>query len=205
MSRQFRTRRDGFTLLEVLISVVILIAMMVVVFQFTLRGQEMARVDTIKATLQARAMRIVEDVVDSIRRSGANQIVPASPVGTETSIDFLQVTGLDPAAGPIYSANPLTFTLSAAPNDPQDGRDNNDNGIIDEMVLRRTTPDGATAIVATGIKGWDEGTGTNVLGFRVRRAPNTSRLRLALTLQQADRHGRLYEETYFSSVTLRNE
>jgi prepilin-type N-terminal cleavage/methylation domain-containing protein len=198
-------RRQGFSLLEVLITLTILVVMLGVVMQFTMRGQEMAREETRQAELNLRAMKVLEEITDQIRRSGASTLVPSDPEGTETSLQFTQIVGIVPDTGPVYAANPLTYTLSLAEGETQDGTDENRNGLIDEYVLWRTTGDGARSAVVGGVKGWDDATAANMTGFRVRRVPTTNRLRIGLTLQSVDRWGEVWEAEYITSVTLRNE
>jgi prepilin-type N-terminal cleavage/methylation domain-containing protein len=204
--------RRAFTLIEMMIVVVILVVIMGAVIMFTLRGQEMVRQETIIAALDNRAMQAAEKIADDLRRGGASQLIPPDPTGYETEIRILPVIELDPGTGePIFGAAPTIYRLERAPNETwMPGYDQNGNGLNNDFVLRRITPELAAAgdsgtVIATGVKGWDYDLGWTTQGLRLRRVPGTNRVRISVTLQQADHYGRIWERRYITSVTVRND
>ena len=204
-------RNRGFTIIEVMIVLVIIVVIMGAAIMFMLRGQEMVRQETLIGMLEGKALQVVERVTDDARRTGVSQLIPPSPQGYEYRIEFLPVVELDEKGEAVYGAAPVVYQLNRANGEAawSNGLDDNGNGLVDEFVLRRFSAEemaagGSGTVIVSGVKGHDPMLGP-VNGFRCRLVPGTNRLRVALTLQQRDRYGRLWERTHRSSVTLRND
>ena len=200
-----RVPARGFTLTEVICSMPLVLILFGTVFSFTMRGQELARVESVRGDLEQTTMRAVERLADDIRRTGGNRMVPNLPLGTEHRLELLPVIDIEATGSVIYAARPVIYEVTYLRLEiPRNGIDDDNNGLIDDGLLVRTSPEGQKAIIAAGGKGGNTSTRTAFNGFRFRRTAGSNRLRVALTLQKVDSRGALVERTYNSSITIRN-
>lgn len=129
-----KRRRSGFTLVELVIGVTILAVLSGAVMLFTTSTSNAYRTVSMSIHNDAMARRGMRKVKELLRGTGADQILPMMGAGLWTdTVEFQQVIG---QTGGVPEWAPLQrLELQEEPSDPDDGLDNDDDGLIDERVL----------------------------------------------------------------------
>lgn len=127
--------KAGFTLFEVLLG--LSIASIVVGLALASGGSLLPAFDTTSSliTVEGRARQVGDRVADLLDTAGADTLDPplvAPPLST-ASVDFQRPTGY--AAGNLVWGNPERIRREPAPEDPDDGVDNDGDGLVDEGIL----------------------------------------------------------------------
>lgn len=209
-------RRGAFTLLEVMITVVLL---GLVLGSMALVGSASDRAfqtSSVRTHLEAQAAQTMERMVTDLRIAAGESLAPALGDGDVTSwVEYRQAVGLDGNKTVLSGTRRLAFEYEAGELD--DGIDNNGNGLIDEgrivlienlgtaeerrLVLTRWVREHLAGEEPNGLD--DNGNGLiDEPGFFLRRSGDT--LTLELTLERLDREGRPILRTSRSSTKLRN-
>jgi len=213
-----RLHRKGFTLLEVVLATALLAAVMGAALMVVQRGRSAMAEGHLHARAEARAHRALHRVLAELRGAGIDALVPAlNPNGLTSSatLTFDPILGVSGAA-PVWS-NPVRIARVAAPEDANDGRDNDGDGIVDEGVLMLTRNVGmagqASFVICSQVRELAEGELANgsddngngladEAGFSIQRIG--SMLTIRLTVEEAGEGGETGLATVTSSLTLRN-
>lgn len=148
-----RRGRRGFTLLEVVLSLGLLVLVMGGVMQVTLTSQGAVRESMAQVRLLQRSRRAVDTMVAEVSSAGRGTITPAllAPLGGST-IDFQKSEGY--AGGAVQWSPVVRYAFEYAPGEVDNGLDDNGNGLVDEGALVRTEDPGggnSRAILLQGI------------------------------------------------------
>lgn len=216
LNRSVRARA-GFTLVETMIATTVLAIVLGAVGLTVLHGKENFRQGVSVAVLEARAQRILDRIVEELRYAGRNSlpIVPDLPSGS-SSIEFRVCEGYDSAAT-IWS-NRMSLARVPDPRDPEDGIDNDNDGVVDEgqIILTRNLGefDELDVVIGSGVRRLLEGEVANVAddnGNGLTDEPGlsflfegTSSLTIRLSLEAVDPRGQPLVRTVQTSVNLRN-
>ncbi|MBI3273407.1 MAG: prepilin-type N-terminal cleavage/methylation domain-containing protein [Planctomycetes bacterium] len=187
-----RPRPTGFTLLELVVALAILLVLLGAAIQVTLQGQAGYETDTLALTLEGDGRRVIDQIAHEVRQAAASTLVPATPAAS-TSLSFKMNTGYGASGvqlGPLFA---YAFALESGEFD--NGLDDNRNGLTDEGVVTRQVAGGVPVTIARYVR-------KNGLTFTWNAA--TSTLQLALVLERLDSRGQLLSRTVKTSVKLRN-
>lgn len=126
-----RLHRRGFTLVEMAISATILFVLLGVVGLAALTGDKAFHVAAAKSEVEARARRVVDRIADQVAMCGATALTPSAlaPLGSST-LDFKTPTGL--AGSTITWGDTSRIQFQYTTRDPNDGKDNDGNGLVDD-------------------------------------------------------------------------
>lgn len=211
-----RPRRRGFTLLEVVIASSIVLLIGYGIAASTLSARRAYQGGMIEDALVVRAQRAVNHIADAVAMSGTTSFSPVpSPTLANPSLRFRDPAGWN-ANLVVWGATTL-IEFRYRPTDPDDGRDNDGNGFIDDgevvMVLDVGTAAERTTRIASNVAEMapgetfngrdDDGDGiTDERGLNFRLDGN--QLTISLTLLDRDGDGRDTLRTATTAVTLRN-
>jgi prepilin-type N-terminal cleavage/methylation domain-containing protein len=209
-------RRAGFTLIEMMISTVVLAILLSAIGLTVLTGKQNFRQGVTEAVLESRARRAMDRIVAELQGAQASSIIPnpVLPLGS-SSLQFRVCTGYNGTAqvwGPW-----MLISRVADPRDPQDGADNDSDGLVDEgrVVLTRdvgganqqfTIVDGVTRYLQGEAAGGgdDNGNGlTDEAGLSFVGDANQT-LTIRLSLAALDPRGRQLIQTVQTAVHMRN-
>ncbi|MBM3989933.1 MAG: prepilin-type N-terminal cleavage/methylation domain-containing protein [Planctomycetes bacterium] len=213
-----RSARRGFTLLEVVLASVLLTAVLGAALMVVTRGKSAMAEGHLHARAEARAHRALQRVIAELRGAGIDALVPAlNPNGLTSSstLTFDPLQGV--SGGALVWGSPVRIARVSAPEDGDDGRDNDGDGVVDEGVLMLTRDPGgaseASFLICSQVRelaegelpngGDDNGNGLpDEAGFSIQRIG--SMLTVRITVEEAGEGGETGLATVTSSVTLRN-
>lgn len=213
-----RTRKAGFTLIELVIASVITGILAGGITQVMLGGSGAFRMGVTVADLETRTARTLERMSREIAAADAGTMSPADPAGG----NWIEFRTPESTAGKTIIWGPrLRYRVELAPLELNNGVDDNGNGLIDEGVLVRIEdfggPDERRVVLARGVAEFLEGEVANGLddngngladeggmAFSIRTGGTRDALTLRLTLQGVDASGAVLERTLETTVALRN-
>lgn len=180
-------------------------------------GTETFRSSSAAESADARAQRTLERIVREISRCAVTSLgsMPQSPNWT-TSLTLDDVISFDPSTG-VRTTSRVQVRLEPDPSDPDDGVDNDGDGLVDEGRVVMTRDHGTVlaraTVLATGVAEFLEGETANAAdqngnslvderGFCVERRGDALTLRLSLQVRGGD--GELLTRTAECSVLPRN-
>jgi type II secretory pathway pseudopilin PulG len=212
-----RRRNAGFTIVEIVIAVLIIVMMSGVVVRVSDSGSGAYRTGVTVADLDARTARALERIVREISAASAATLDPPDPAGGDR-IAFQLPVGEQGTA--VVWSDPVRYAVELAPGEILNGADDNGDGLVDDGVLVRIENPGLDErriILARGVARLlagelpngvdDNGNGlVDEGGFSltVEQGAGRTAMRLRLTLQGIDPASGLMERTLESSVVLRN-
>jgi hypothetical protein len=211
-----RSTRRGTTLVEILISMLILVILLDALGVTVLRSTGAYRQGMSSAVLEGQARRLLERIASEfadVDRTTLNPN-PLAPFGTST-LSYRRCEGW--AGGAIVLGPTRQIRLTLEPGELDNGIDDNHNGRIDErrVVL---VPDTATPATTIGLGGWvrefaegetpngadDNGNGlVDERGLSFEHDGNGT-LTIRLTLERLDPQGRPVDFTVQTAVHMRN-
>jgi prepilin-type N-terminal cleavage/methylation domain-containing protein len=210
------TRKSGFTLLELMITVLILAGVMGSISLIAQASQRAYQTGAVKADLEARTAATIEQVVAELSIAGRGTLTPdiLPGVGVD-ALQYMQATGMD--AGEVVWTPMRRLAFEYEIGELDDGIDNNGNGLIDEgrlvltedlggpgereRVLTRWVRELAQGEEPNGID--DNGNGlADERGFTIQRAGDS--LILMLTLEKRNAENMPMVRTGRTSTKLRN-
>ena len=165
-----RHQRAGMTLMELMISVAILAAALSFAMSSMMETQKTSTILIAESNTAQEARRIMAQLSDDLLDAGTNQM---SPLITDSScnnedpnfgsncLTFKRWAVVQPLTDPLtWEEVQITYSLIYVNEEVNDGKDNNGNGLIDEMALLRKEVDVATAAtnrttIAYNIRGDD--------------------------------------------------
>ncbi len=207
----------GGFLIEVSITAVILISMLAALTGVLGTGISAHATSSSLADLERKANSVVDSIASELVMSGAAVISP-SPSTSDTivySLTYQKNTGY--TGGAASWGVVKKFEMRSDPTDPDDGSDNNGNGMIDEKILVLVTDPGGLdereVVIATGVREFLEGETPNGLddngnglideaGFCCTLDASVWTVRL--TLEKPTRKGEILSRTVETSVKPRN-
>ena len=155
--------------------------------------------------------------MDELSHAGVSKLIPATPVAPvgASSLTFQRVVDFD-GKNPVWEA-PRRIEYRQDPQDPDDGIDNNGNGLVDEgqvvLVLNSGLAGEETRILTTRVREYLEGE-TAALGDENGNFLDNERglcfelvnghLIVRLSVQAVDSSGRRFTRTVETSVSPRN-
>lgn len=218
MTRRIRTRRSGSTLLEVTLTVALLTLFGVGALLMADSMSSAVRGETHAAHLEKLAHGALDEIAASLRAADAEAITPTG-IQAPFSSDFLEFRrSVGFTGGVVVWSDPQRFALQYESDDPDNGLDDDGDGMIDEAVLVRIENPGQPGerrhVVCRWLRETLEGetpdnglddNGNQLLdeaGLCFER--DEERLIVRLTLERPDGAGRLVQHTAERAVVLRN-
>lgn len=124
----------GFTQLELIIGISLLSVVTGGILALASTSVDSYRLGVTRADVERMAVQAVDRITEELVMTGADVLSPV-PTGQSGSdrVSYQRNDGWDDDAVSWGSVN--EFRLVADPNDPDDGKDNNGNGLIDEKQL----------------------------------------------------------------------
>lgn len=216
MRHPSRNRRAGFTLIEALLSVAILGSLLGTVFLVQSRGKNAAETSTAQLQASLKASRVVDRVIRELQCMGGDSATPSPSSSLGTDVLTYQVSeGV--AGGAVAWSSPRRLELLMAPNEFDNGADDDGDGLVDERALvltydvgganeRRTTlcdsiPELAPGETANALD--DDGNGiVDERGFNLHRTGDV--LEVRVTVQGAGPEGSVVSASVETSIRVRN-
>jgi hypothetical protein len=173
-----------------------------------------------RAHLESQIESAMQRVGSELRVAGRSTLDPQLAPGQATdSLEYVQA--LDLQAGQIVWSQPRRLAFEYAPQETNDGADNNSNGLVDEgrlvLTLDIGTPDERRVVLTNWVPELLEGELPNGAddnhnglsdehGFSVERVsdPAGDALLVRLSLQRRDANGRPVIKTIQAKVRVRN-
>lgn len=211
-------RKNGFTLMEVMIAVAIAGTLFAAVFSLLGSGTDTYELGTSMAELESEARRVVERIADEVMSTGVAKLNPSPipPLGSFT-LTFQKCTGYDLATYSTLWGTQTKIEFQYDPSDPNEGQDNNHNGVVDEGVIVCTynvgLPTQQVVDLGRNVREYLEGETFNGLddngnGLNDERGLSFElvgeTLTIRLTLERLDPKGQVMTRTVSTSVKLRN-
>ncbi len=136
--------QGGFTLIELLITTALLGAVMGSAILFSVSSSQLHREASMRATAQTKARRILDRIVSEIAYAERDSLLPDATGGSGTNdIRFNRIEGM--VGGVAVPGVTMRLWREPSPTDPDDGIDNDGNGLIDEGRLVLVRDDGGPA------------------------------------------------------------
>lgn len=132
--QRFHRRSGGFTLVEVLLSVVILGSLLGTVFVVQKQGQSAAVASNVQLMTSLKASRLLDRVVRELQGMGGDGATPtqSTSLGTDT-LNWQTSRGVN--AGLVLWSNTNRFALGMAPGEADNGVDDDGDSLVDERAL----------------------------------------------------------------------
>jgi type II secretory pathway pseudopilin PulG len=211
-----KRRRAGFTLIELAVSTGLVGLVVGLALTLTLGGRTAFVATAQQSKADALARRALQRVADELERAGIGTLVsdPNGPNGDQT-ITFLPMQNV--VGGNAVWGNQVRIQRQPSPSDPDDGLDNDSDGVVDDgqLVLTRDlgTVDESSYVLCTHVRELfagevfnnldDNGNGpADERGFNVQRTGSLLDLRICLELPAEG--GRTVLSSVATSITLRN-
>lgn len=210
-------RNRGLTQVEVVISAVLLTIIAGSVTVLMQSGVDTYGIGMSKGEIERQAARVLEILTEELSMSGDTVISPQAIAPSFTdNLTYQKNTGWN-GTGIIWGPTQL-LELRYDPGDPNDGVDNNGNGLVDECILVLTTDVGGADEREVVLTRWvreylegeepnsadDNGNGVeDERGFSLDVVGTVWNVRL--TLERHDATGRLVTHTVETSVRPRND
>ena len=206
----------GLTLLEVMISALVIAAIVGGAYSVLFTGADTYSTGATIVDLQEHTNRVVDEIAERLAVSGQSTLSPLPTTTTASAVvTFQECQGF--TAGSVIWAPPGRIGLRYSPTDPNDGVDNDGNGLVDECECVCTFdlggPDERTVVLTRWVREYlegevpngsdDNGNGlTDERGLAFTRDGDAWTVRL--TLERPDAKGRILVRTVETSVIPRN-
>jgi len=213
---QRKRSEAGFTLTELIIATSILASMVGGIYALFNTGLDTYSLGMANANVDRRTAQVLELIADDLATAGRDVIypVPAYPQAT-SSISLQKNIGF--SGGSIQWSPTTLIYFRHAKDDPDDGKDNNGNGLVDEGEVVRTinagTPQERTTVLTRWVREYLEGelpNGKDDNGNGLVDEPGLcfdmigDVWTVRLTLERRDTKGRLVTQTVQTAVKMRN-
>lgn len=207
---------DGFTMIELTIALVVAIVVLGFCWEALDAAAGSTRTTVLRSRLSAETQRLAERMASELMESSARTLnpIPIAPLGSP-SLRYRQCVGV--TNGALDWGPEKAFELQQDPRDPEDGVDNDEDGLTDEcQVILRVNPGLPSEVttvlidnVASFLEGeTDNGLDDNDNGLVDERGLCFSldgvALQIWLTRQAPTADGRTISLTAMTSVSLRN-
>jgi len=208
--------RGGVTLAETVISLVVLVAVMGTMLGLVEPTADTTRVTIALDTLEKRGNRALNTIAKVLYQAGRATVTPAlAPPFGGSSLRARFAT--DYVGGNLVYGPEFSIEYRQSPDDPLDGIDNDENGLVDDgmvvIVEDMGLPTEQTHVILIHVAPYLEGeqpdgldnNGNGLIderGLAFDMSQNT--LKTRITVQGRSREGRLLTRTVESAVTFRN-
>lgn len=183
--------KNGFSLLEVLIAVVVMTLLLLGLYEALSGAVDAQRTSAATGQIEQDAVRALDQLTSELRNCVTADLVVGNVQGYDTLTLALNL-GIDPSGNALKSAS-IQYTCRLDSAELGDAKDNDNDGLTDECVFIRTQG-GVEQVVATGIK--DDGfTVSSLSGGAVQ---------VTLTFQTTDLKRRVLERTLTGTAMPRN-
>lgn len=151
-----RRARRGVTLLEVVIATGCLALLLGAIGTVAQRGRSAAEAGVSATALSSKAQRLVDRIAAELMNATAASL-PISPAAGRAAalVEYRTVEGFDVVAGAIDEGARRRIARVPSPEDPNDGLDNDRDGIVDEgnvvLVLDTAASPVRELVLATGV------------------------------------------------------
>jgi len=211
-----KRQEAGFTLVEILIATSILTVIVGGIYALFNTGIDTYRIGMANADVDRRTAQVLELIADDLSTTGRDVVYPhpTFPASTPT-ISLQKNTGF--AAGKITWGPATVISFRHAKDDPNDGKDNNGNGLIDEgeviRIIDAGTMNERTVVLTRFVREYLEGeipNGKDDNGNGLVDEPGLcfdaigDVWTVRLTIEKRDTKGRLVTQTVQTAVKLRN-
>ncbi len=211
-----RNKRGGYTIIELALSIGLLLLVVGAPVRFMETAAEAQRELDAVTDLNARASRAVERITQRLQGAAPTKVSPPGALLGSAAIDFEVAASYGP--GGIGWAGLETIRVVPSPTDPNDGIDNDGDGLVDEVrvewesngsvhvLCENVSEFAAGEIPGNGLD--DNGNGLSdeagfILEWVGSLASPPTRVRLYLTLAKMTPEGELLEVTIEQSIALR--
>lgn len=209
--------RAGYTLVEMLLAIGVLGLLFGSIGMIAKSSQDSMSAQSTNARLDARLRSGIAAITERLRDAGADRTSPqpAAPFCT-SSVGFACAESFEDGATTWGDAQRIEFQYS--PTDPDDGVDNDGNGLIDDgrvvWIEDDGTPDARTHVLCRYVPELSSGEEDNGLDDDGNGLIDEPGLAIAfdgrcctvqLTISARDHTGRVYTKTATRSVALHDE
>jgi prepilin-type N-terminal cleavage/methylation domain-containing protein len=200
LSEGRKARVEGFTLIEIMISIIVLSILVVGIYSAFSATQGIYATGISRQEIQDRVRRALNAIALELRQAsaGTGAAITFGTAGTagDESVTFSMCTGF--TAGAATYGSPITITSILGDDEADNGLDDNNNRLVDERKVLRTQ---AGVINKTLADNLQEGS----LRFtRTLTAGQVDRITITLSLQGVDNRGQVIVATDSVTVDLRN-
>lgn len=211
-----RATNAGFTISELTISLAIISIVVLGSYALLSAGVDNYNLGMSKANLERKASQVLELIANEVALCGKDVIYPDPQSPYASSVITLQRNG-GWSDGTLQWGPTTRLAFRHAKDDPDDGKDNNRDGLVDEgEIVRVQDPGGENerlVVLVTGVPEFlggeiengkdDNGNGLiDEPGLSFDRAGNVWTIRL--TLESHDADGTVVTHTAETSVRVRN-
>jgi hypothetical protein len=125
-------KKRGTTLMEVAVSLMFTAIVGTSVLLVMSSGSRAMQMTTMATAVESNGQDAMKKICDRLVGADLTSVLPPNVVapGSTSSITFQRVVAFE--NGVVIWSNPERISLEASPTDPDDGLDNNDNGLVDE-------------------------------------------------------------------------
>jgi len=208
--------RTGLSLVELLIAMLILTMLLGAIGMTVMRGGGAFKHGVAASVVESQARRGIDRIADEFSGARLASLAPnpAAPWGAST-LDFDESAGF--AAGVVIPGSTSRIARQSHPSDPDDGLDNNGNGLVDEgqIILMRDVglATETTTVIVPWVREFMEGeiengvddNGNGLIdegGLSFEIAGQT--LNIRITLERMDPDQQPLVRTVETSIRLRN-
>ena len=204
------------SVVELMIAMLILMLLLGAIGVTVLRGGEAFKQGVATSEVESQARRALDRISDELAGARVASLAP-NPAGFfgSSTLDFDESAGF--AGGVVVPGNTTRIQLRPEPSDPDDGIDNNGNGLIDECEVVLVRDVGLATQTTTVIVPWVRefavgetlnGNDDNGDGLRDERGLSFElvgqTLNIKITLERLDPENIPFARTVETSVRLRN-
>ena len=129
-----RSSRSGTTLVEVALGLTLFTTFAASAFLALESSSSTYRTETVAARLDARTRKLLDDVSERLREADFDSLTPpidvADPSVSTSTVDFQRVRGF--AGGNVQWGPTERVAFEYEPDDPDDGIDNDRDGLVDD-------------------------------------------------------------------------
>jgi hypothetical protein len=209
-------RQAGVTLTELIIATSLLTGIVGATYALFGTGLDTYRMGITNADVDRRTAQVLELIADDLSTAGREVVYPVPNYPETTAKITLQKNaGFD--EGAVKWSPPTVIYFRYAEDDPNDGKDNNGNGLVDEGEVVRTvnagTPEEHTTVLTRWVREYLEGEVPNGKDDNGNGLVDEHGLcfdmigdvwTVRLTLERRDSKGRLATQTVQTAVKMRN-
>lgn len=218
--RDARRARRGSTLLEIVVSALILAMLVGAIGQAVMTGSAAYQQGMSSAQIEGQARRLLERIASEFADASRSTLAPASlkPLGAST-VTFSRCSGWDAATDQIAVENPRRIQLVLETGELDNGLDDNGNGLVDErrvMLVSDMTKPAEDVCLGGYVREYAEGeipgnlvdengnglTNERGLSFE---SDGAGTITIRLTIERVGTGGRLVDFTVQTAVRMRND